>query len=194
MALKLVIPPIIEPVSLEEAKLHCRVETDADDSIIEGWIKTAREYCEKFQNRAYCQQTWELWLDDFPKVGQLQIPRPPLILVDSIKYYDVDDVEYDFDPTEYFVDTKNEPGWVALNYGSTWPSETLRPANGVCITFTAGYEPGEYDDAENVPSDVKSAIKLLIGHWYENREATGAANIKDIPKGVDALLWMDRNF
>jgi uncharacterized phiE125 gp8 family phage protein len=192
MGLKLLIPPFVEPITLEEAKKHCRIETDDENTLIEGFIKAAREHCEKFQNRAYCQQTFELWLDAFPTVGQIQIPRPPLISVESIKYYDVDNVEHEFSDEEYFVDTKNEPGWVVLNYGSCWPTETLRPANGVCVIFTAGYEPGDYDDAENVPADVKSAIKLLVGHLFENRESTSATDLKEIPKGVNDLLWPDR--
>jgi uncharacterized phiE125 gp8 family phage protein len=191
MALKLIVPPIEEPVTKEEAKNHCRVETDDDDTLIESLITAAREYCEGFQGRAYCPQIWEFWLDEFPRVGQIKLPRPPLISVDSIMYYDVDDIEHEFNKSEYFVDTKNEPGWVVLNYGSTWPIETLRPANGVCVTFTAGYESDDYGTA--VPQKVKQAILLLIGHWYENREASGP-NLQDIPKGVDSLLWMDRVF
>jgi uncharacterized phiE125 gp8 family phage protein len=191
MALKLIVPPIEEPVTKEEAKNHCRVETDDDDTLIESLITAAREYCEGFQGRAYCPQIYEFWLDSWPKVGQIKIPRPPLISVESIIYYDVDDMPHDFDVDEYFVDIKNEPGWVVLNYGSVWPTETLRPANGVCITFMAGYESDDYGTA--VPQKVKQAILLLIGHWYENREAMGP-NLQDIPKGVDALLWMDRVF
>ncbi len=192
MALKLIIPPSVEPISLEEAKNHCRVETDADDELIRGLIRAAREYCEAFQGRSYSPQTWEYWLDEFPRdVGYIRIPRPPLKSVESIKYYDVDDVDYIFDPDEYFVDTKNEPGWLVLNYGSRWPSMELRPANGVCITFIAGYDYDEYTQQVVVPQVMKQAMLLLIGHWYENREAVGA-ELRDIPKTVDALLWPDR--
>jgi len=189
MALKLKTPPASEPVTLTEAKLHCRVEVNTDDTLITALITAAREYCEGFQRRAYITQTWELWLDRWPRKGYIMIPRPPLISVDSIYYYDVDDVDVEF--TDYFWDTKNEPGWVILTYGSSWPTETLRPANGLCITFKAGY-----GNAAAVPQKIKQAILLLVGHWYENREAvaiTGAVP-KDIPKSVDALLWLDRNF
>jgi len=161
--------------------------TGADDTLITSLIKTARSYCEKFQNRAYITQSWELWLDEFPRNGQLQIPLPPLISIDSIKYYDVDDNEYPFADTNYFVDVKNEPGWIVLNSSISWPSTTLRPANGVCVTFTCGY-----GAASDVPEDVKSAMKLIIGHLYKNREAVDTDNLKELPFAVDALLWMDR--
>nr|WP_269106835.1 head-tail connector protein [Massilia sp. TS11] len=36
---------------------------------------------------------------------------------------------------------------------------------------------------------MRLAVLLLVGHWYNNREAsTTAANVSDIPFGVDALL------
>jgi len=109
-----------------------------------------------------------------------------------IKYYDTDDTEATFAASNYFVDTKSEPGRVALNYSAAWPSTTLRPVNGVCVIFVAGYG----DAAANVPQYIKSAILLLIGHWYENREgaAIPSAIPKEIPFGVEALLWKERVF
>ena len=193
MSLKLIEPPASEPITKEEAKLHCRVGTDDDDALIEALIIAAREYCEGFQRRAYITQAWELWLDAFPGKRYIELPRPPLQSVDSIIYYASEDDEgTEFE--DYFEDTKSEPGRIVLSEGVSWPSLTLRPANGVCITFTAGYESGEYDEAENVPQKVKQAILLLVGHWYENRESVTPTELKDIPRGVDALLWMERNF
>ncbi len=188
MALKLSVPPEAEPITLEEAKLHCKVEVDDDDDLIEALITAAREYCEGFQRRAYITQTWELWLDSFPSTP-LTLPLPPLQSVDSIKYYDTDNIETEFE--EYYVDTNSEPGRLELNYGESWPTVILRDINSVCITFTAGY-----GGAEDVPQKVKQAILLIVSAWYENREnfiSTGAMP-KDIPLGAASLLWMDRCF
>jgi len=109
-----------------------------------------------------------------------------------IKYYVTDDTEYFMGAGNYFVDTKSEPGRVALNYGKIWPSTTLRPANGICVTFEAGYG----DAATDVPQEVIRAMLLLISHWYENREpvsVTGAVP-KEMPFSVESLLWQDRCF
>lgn len=40
-----------EPVSLAEAKQQLRVEFDADDALISGYITAAREICESFLNQ-----------------------------------------------------------------------------------------------------------------------------------------------
>ena len=42
--------PWLEPVSLAEAKAQLRVEFDADDALIAGYITAAREVCESFLN------------------------------------------------------------------------------------------------------------------------------------------------
>lgn len=43
--------PWLEPVSLAEAKAQLRVEFDADDALISGYITAAREICESFLNQ-----------------------------------------------------------------------------------------------------------------------------------------------
>jgi hypothetical protein len=106
-----------------------------------------------------------------------------------IKYYDTDDTEYFLDGSYYSVDDKDQYApKVYLRYGQSWPSTTLRPYNGVCITFTCGY-----GDASAVPENLIEAMMLLIGHYYENREAviTGQP-AAELPLGVERLLWKER--
>ena len=142
MALNLITPPSREPLSLALAKSHLKIDstfTD-DDNLIQGLITAARVHCEGFQNRAYLEQTWDLWIDRFPTENYIDIPLPPLQSVTSVKYYDTDDTEATFSTDDYDVDTKGYVGRVVLKYGETWPSTVLRPSNGVVIRFVAGYE------------------------------------------------------
>jgi uncharacterized phiE125 gp8 family phage protein len=160
--------------------------TSLEDDLITSLIKTSRQYCEKFQNRVYVTQSWELWLDKFPE-GAINVPLPPLQSITSIEYYDISDTKATLAATEYFVDIISEPGKVVLNYGHSWPTTTLRDYNGVCVTFVCGY-----GLAVSVPDNVKSAMKLFIGHLYENREAVSIADLKEAPMAVSSLLWQDR--
>jgi len=190
MGLKQTGAPAVEPISLAEGKLHLRIDTTAEDVLISSLIKAARQYCEGYQRRAYITQTWELWLDRFPDIDIIDVPLPPLQSVSSIKYYDTANGVHTFFDSEYFVDCKSQPGRVSLSYGKCWPTDTLRPANGVCITFVAGYGAA----AAAVPVTATYAILLLVAHYYENREAAGSSQIYPAPLSVDALLWQERCF
>ena len=163
--------------------------TSAEDDLLEALIATAREYCEGFQNRAYITQKWELWMDGFPSRDFIRVPKPPLQSVEAVKYYGTDNTEYEMLVTDYFVDIKSEPGRLALTYSASWPTTTLRPVNAVCVEFTAGYG----DAATDVPKRVNHAMLLLIGHWWEHREASMDGKVsKEIEFAVKALLWQER--
>ena len=192
MAIQVVTEPVKEPISIEDLKNDLKVDSDltADDALIRALGLAARKVAEQVQHRALITQTLELTLDDWPSKGYFELPRPPLQSVTSIKYYDEDDNESTVNSSTYLVDTDSEPGRVVLNADESWPSTTLRPANGVQVTYVAGYG----DNQGDVPEPTQQAIRLLVGHWYENREAissTGAVP-KEVPLGVQALLWLER--
>jgi hypothetical protein len=52
--------------------------TSVEDDDITGIITAARLACEKFQNRTYVTQTWELWLDGWPDKDYIELPLPPI--------------------------------------------------------------------------------------------------------------------
>jgi len=191
MALTLVTKPTIEPVTLEEAEDHLRLSetsTGVEDTIILGYITTARRHCERFQNRAFIHQTWNLVFDTFPDEKYITVPLPPLVSVTHVKYYGTGGTANTMTASSYIVDTDSEPGRLYLAYGECWPSTTLRPANGVEIQYVCGYGSA----ASSVPTEVKTAIKLLVGHLYEHREATDIKQVIETAFGASALLWPER--
>lgn len=44
------------------------------------------------------------------------------------------------------------------------------------------------------PSSVLQAIRLLVAHWYLNREAAAAGVMAEVPYGVKAMLAPYREF
>jgi uncharacterized phiE125 gp8 family phage protein len=189
MSLKLKTAPLIEPVSLDEAKLHLRIDTDDEDTLIASYITAAREYCEGFQNRTYINTVYELWLDEFPSDDEIELPNPPLVSVTSVDVYDTSNTKTaDTTLTNYYVDSYSNPGRLCLAYNCSWPSTTLREHNGICITFTAGFGTA----ASSTPQVVKQSILLLIGDYYAFREA-GKASEQTL-EAVYRLLWLNRSF
>jgi len=186
---KVTTQPAIEPVTLAEAKLQCKVDTDLveDDDLITSKMKAARQWCEFFQNRAYIEQSITAKFDAF--LGDtIILPMPPLISVTSVKYLDGNGTQQTLDPSYYDVDTTSEPGRITLGYNDTWPT-TRDQHHAIEIIFKAGYGA----TAASVPELTKSAILLLTEHLYENRSATSEEALKEIPLGVKNLL-LDRNF
>jgi uncharacterized phiE125 gp8 family phage protein len=139
MALKLVIPPVREPLSLALAKTHLRVDFSSEDAIIQGHISAARRYAEGYLNRALLAQAYELWLDAWPAGNSIELPMPPLQSVEQILYYDSDDAEHTLPVSDYYVNSKGLSGKVVLRNGKSWPGVRLRSSHGIVVQFVAGY-------------------------------------------------------
>lgn len=183
MATRLISPPESEPVTLDEAKLHCRVEHNAEDTLIQSFITAARSQCEHILGRSIMPQTWEKTLHCFPGDG-IGLHYPTIISITSIKYIDaITGTEVTLAANQYVLDKDSEPGWVMPAPGVGWPA-TLDVANAVRVRYQAGYA-----DAASVPEAIKNWIKLAVGAWYKNRESSAEASITPLPKELtDGLL------
>lgn len=207
--IKVYTAPSSEPVSLAEAKLHCRIDIDDDDDFISSLITAARSYCETFTRRAFVTQTLEITLDNYPDLTRFRnfeggyptrlsycydfarstilLPRNPIQSVSSITYLDGDGVSTVLSASNYRVDIVSEPARVTPAYSLAWPT-TQWVTNAITIRYIAGY-----GAASAVPAELKAAIKLLVGHWYENRESVNIGNIvTEMPMAVESLLWSKR--
>jgi uncharacterized phiE125 gp8 family phage protein len=171
---------IVEPVTLAEAKLHLRVDHNAEDTLITALITATRQAAEFRCQRTLLQTTWELTQDTFTDALRLQYPR--IIAVASVKYLDDTGVLQTLADTEYLVDTDSEPGYVVPAYGKAWPG-TLDQINAVKVRYTAGYG----TTADKVPAPIKQWMLLHIGHYYRNREAGVGAGMQSLPY-ADGLL------
>lgn len=188
LSLVLAVAPSEEPITLTEAKAQARVEVSTDDTLITALITAGRELIEEEAWRALVTQRWDFYLDAWPEGDTIVLPRPPLRSIVSFEYIDQAGVTTAISASDYVVDVASEPGRLRLKGTATWPSATLRELNGVHIRFEAGY-----GAASAVPVRYKQALKLLVGHWYENREAllVSGAIPKEMPFGVRSLLNID---
>lgn len=169
MSLRLITAPTVEPVSVETAKLFLRVDDTSDDALITSLIKAAREKGEELSRRAFITQTWEMTMDEWPHELEMDLLRPPLQSVTSVKYIDLDDVEHTVDSSTYYAVTKREPGELVFK---SLESTSLRREGAITVRYVAGYG----DAASHVPERIKSAILSLVAYWYENRESQSVPN------------------
>lgn len=164
MSLTLIAAPAEEPVTLLEAKAHLKIETDAEDALIESLIAAARARCEWHSGRALVSQGWLLTLDDWPGDGIIEIPLPPLQNVASVTCYGEDDSARLIDADRYHVDAKAAPARLSLKSSWSPPFVSLRRIGGIEIGFTAGY-----GDAAAVPQPIRQAILATIADLHAHR-------------------------
>jgi uncharacterized phiE125 gp8 family phage protein len=203
--------PAAEPVSLELAKQHLRVDDDAEDALIQMWIMAARQYVEKVTRRAIFERDVVMTLDQFPlrwneslnpiqtnrpiphvwEHFEIKLPKPRCKAVKSITYQDVDGNPITLDPSTYRVDLNSQPARIVPAPGLCWPYIAVYIPGTIQVTYTAGSY-GDGVDVNTCPQTIVAAMLLLIGHWFANREATAEKPPAPIALAVDSLLNTER--
>ncbi|OGG44107.1 MAG: hypothetical protein A3F84_27745 [Candidatus Handelsmanbacteria bacterium RIFCSPLOWO2_12_FULL_64_10] len=191
--LRQTVAPGVEPIDLAVAKLHCRDDVTENETTLTALIAAARRHVERWTSRQLITATWAMTLDEFPSGddgtdnGEIRVPISPLIAVTSITYVDSDGDTQTLATADYQVDARTEPGRIRPVYGEVWPATRPDTMAAVTVTFTAGYGTA----ASDVPDDIKAAIKLLISHLNEHREAVSEISVNELPLGVKSLLSLN---
>lgn len=183
MSLTMLTAPAVEPLSVDEAKEHLRVDGASEDTLISSLIMTSRLHIEAALGLALITQTWRQTLDRWPKNSEVIVPLRPLQAVSEIRVYDGNGGSAVVPAEDYIVDVAGNPGRI-VPAGSLLPTPGKKAA-GIEIAFTAGYG----DAATDVPAPIRQALLLLVAHWYEHRDPVeiGTAGVA-IPAAVSRLL------
>jgi uncharacterized phiE125 gp8 family phage protein len=184
MALVMMAGPAAEPISLAEAKAHLRIDGNDEDALLASLIAAARMAVERTLSLALITESWSLYLDGWPRSGTIVLPIQPAQAVTAVRVYDPDDEPATVNSETYSVDVLSEPARLVLSAGAVQLSPA-RLLNAFEVAFTAGYG----DEASDVPDPLRHAIKLLVAHWFEQREPVvlGAA-AQEVPATVAGLL------
>lgn len=178
---RVVTGPVLEPVSLDEAKLQLRVDIDTDDALISRIIQGARETLEERLGMALITQTRDLYGLTFPAETVLTLPYGPVQSVTGVYYTETDSSsELTFAAASYLSQTWRNA--IVLKSGYAWPTDATMRVRYVCGYTSAGL----------IPQRLRQALLLLVGHWYENREGTQTGALKEIPLAVEALINLER--
>lgn len=178
MSAILLTPPAREPLTLTEAKAFLRVEHEDDDAVITALIAAARTHVEAMTRRALLMQTWRFVLDAWPRGGRFAPRIGPLRSLLAARVFDADGEAREIDGESFIVDAAAN-AIAAPCFALPAPG---RAQAGIALDVVCGFG----TEAEDVPADLRQALRMLLAHWYDNRAATvdGAA----LPAGVGALL------
>jgi phage conserved hypothetical protein, phiE125 gp8 family len=173
--------PTVEPISIREARKQVELPESyaRHDELLGRLVTAARRRAEAITGRQICTATWDLHLDQWPDDLEIYLPKPPLQSVTSITYVDGDGATQTWSSSNYVVSTSREPGLVRLAYNGTIPTTRYQP-DAIRVRYVAGYTA--------IPDDLKAAMLLMVGHWFEHREDAADRSVTEIPYGSTSLL------
>ena len=158
-----VTPP--EPVvSVEEAKLHLRVDGDDEDTVIAGMIAAATGFIDGpdgWLGRAIGVQELE-YRGDLFRCDPIRLPYPPVVDIISVEYEDGAGVVQTLDPSLFEL----RGAELGTAWGKSWPSVRAYrgPAETVRVRYNAGYA--------DLPPAIRVAILMMVGDMYRHRSET----------------------
>lgn len=148
------VAPIVEPVTLSEAKLYCRVTTSAEDTLITLMITQAREAIEVATGLSLIPKDITTYFNNVS--GNFDIPFGP---VDSATFqlFDMEQDALEIEGTDLQL------------IGDEFPKLSYPRYANLKATYEAGYT--------TIPKDLKIAILDQISYDYENRGLDGDSGI-----------------
>lgn len=184
-SVRVVTAPTVEPVTLAEARLWCRIDDDdtSQDAMLLLLIIAMREVAEDLTGCTFAPRVLELTMDSFPS-DAIELPQGPVQSVTSISYLDGDGALQVLagSPNEFVEDLYSVPARLSPLVG--WPSTKDTP-NAVRVRYTAGYA-----THNQIPRKLRLWMQLKIATLYENRETIVVnGQVQSLPRDLtDGLL------
>lgn len=210
----------LEPVTVEEAKSHIRLEITDDDAAllveeakIASLITASRQLCEGWFSRSLITTSLRLmmpgfggfggsfggygsrfrWVGDIPE-RYLAAPGAPIKLpwADVIAVSSLTYLDVNGD-----TQTLNPANYQVVTGAPSriWPiyGTSWPSSRWQADSVVIDFTAGYGPTASTVPESTKAGLLLLLGHLYENREGTVTSSIglKEAPLGVQTLLAME---
>jgi uncharacterized phiE125 gp8 family phage protein len=182
-ALRLVTAPAVTPIDLAEAKAHCRVYYNDDDSYLTTLIAAAVGLVDAqgMLGRCMINQTWAEYFPNAP--GEVRLSMTPFASLTSVKFLDDAGVYQTATLANFETYRSGEFVYLRPKEGSEWPEADIRK-DAYEITYVAGFGA----TATSVPAGLRHAIKMIVGYWYANRASGG----DELPLPAKVLIEQER--
>ena len=161
-----------------------------EDDLLDTYIVSAREHIENICG-PLVTQTWDSYLNAWPVVDFILLPKFRLQSVTSVVSTDPDDADTTLSSDDYIVDLVSDYGRIKMKSGKSYTSGDLKEINAIKVTAIYGYG----DAGTDVPQNLRLAIKLLAAEWYENREPVIIGTTSStLPWTIDAIVANYQDF
>lgn len=147
------------PVTIEEARLHLRLENQADDLIVNALLAVASDLVERHTGRALRENVWDVLLDCF--ADPIPIDLHPVKEITQISHI-VSDAPVVVTPSLYYLKHLPQAAEVRLTVDSEWPDDTDERDQAVTVRITTEKR-AEYTTLGRV------GVLHVLQYLYENR-------------------------
>lgn len=183
------VPTVVElPVSVEDCKKDIKIEDLPEDELLGDYIEAACALVggkDGIVGKILTSETWDLKLCSAR--GCVVLPISPVQSIVSIEYFDSTNTLRQLNVNDFDLYGNEDSAFIEPKTGVSWPSVFPR-RDALKIRFVAGF-----GAAADVPKNITRAIRLIVAHWYTNREAvTVGVTAKELPLAVDSLLNISR--
>jgi uncharacterized phiE125 gp8 family phage protein len=181
MAWKELSPSAALAINLADLKAHLRLSVGDEDQLLTLYTRAAMQFVETRTRRALISRSFRLEMPEFPKAhgDSFELPLAPVSSVQSIQYYDTQGNITTWGTENYALDATSLPPRIVPAYSVPYPYVQSQHADGVQVSFTAGYGA----TSSSIPQGLQFIVMLLAGHFWANRmpvEAVGGAG-SEIP-------------
>lgn len=159
------VQPTAEPITLEEACDHLRVDDEGERFQVMRLVTMSRSFVEAYCAARWATQTVVMKCDAWDDLARL--PEAPVQSVTSIAYVDINGASQTLSGDVYEVWADGLDTAIVAKYGQVFPP--IRPGSRITLTAVVG--------ATAIPPPVKHAILLHVGYSYENREGGKMAEL-----------------
>lgn len=174
-------PPLLEPVSLAEAKAFLRLDQAEEDSLLATLITAARLMIEAASGRMLIDQTWRIVLDQWPEAGEIRLPLSPVSVIAAARVYDAAGVAQSVSGDALALDRLADPPMIRVVGRVPEPG---RGRAAVEIDVVAGFGPASAD----VPALLRHAVLRLAARWFEERGDVVGRDAMVLPAAIMTLV------
>jgi uncharacterized phiE125 gp8 family phage protein len=166
-------------ITLADAKEHLEIDHSDRDSMIASLVSAASQLLDGYDGmigKAVAEQTVTYSI----KVGSnwIELPVSPVKSLLSVSYFDENNASQTIDATNFRLVGNEDFACLEAVDEFSWPT-TYDRADAITFTLLCGFS--------EVPDAIGHACKLIVGHWFEHREAASEQSIQSIQWAVESL-------
>lgn len=177
-------PPTLKPISTALLKEALRIDTTAEDNVLDIYLDSAIAACENKLQTAIMSSTFRLRARGFYQHMSLQ--KKWVTEISSVRYYDQYGDLQTLASGTYEVQTFRVPNVLYFEDDSVLPTTLFDTEFPVIIEFKAGFEA-----ATGVPANIRNAVMIEAGDRYEHRQDNVVGTTVAIVNKTAEMLLME---